>query len=181
MLLAFDCRPTRSRQSSSAGDVHLDSEPVCRSRKSGGRPLNSVAEASRHPRARAKSVLAEALAAARRPSIFLPPVSTIAANLTSSLLCDESPMVHATVDSSNSNHMVAEPIVLWSAGPVKCVVVRSRAHSYQVQFVVRGRVFMRRWFERSEDAATCATELADQFGASHVDAASIRSAAWRAR
>ena len=75
--------------------------------------------------------------------------------------------------------MVPEPIALWSAGPVQCTVVHHpEAHSYRVQIVVRGRVFTRRWFDRSEDAATFAAELAVQFG---VEVPSEKLSAARAR
>ena len=112
---------------------------------------------------------------------FVQVVSTIAASVELTAVRQKS-YGHTTVGSSNSNDMVAEPVVLWTDGPVQCVVLHhSQTRRYRVQIVVRGRVFIRRWFDRSEDAATYATELAAQFGASGVDAASVRSSAARAR
>jgi len=58
---------------------------------------------------------------------------------------------------------------LWSAGPVECLAVHHPdADSIEVQIVESGRVITRRWFDRSEDAATFVTEQAVEFGASDI-------------
>ena len=65
--------------------------------------------------------------------------------------------------------MVAQPVVLWSAGAVECIVVHHPdADSYEVQIVEAGRVITRRWFDRSEDAATFVADQAVRFGASDI-------------
>ena len=71
--------------------------------------------------------------------------------------------------------MVVGAVLLWRAGPVQCIAVHHLgADSYEVQIVVLGRVFLRRWFDHNDDAAWFAAELGVEFGAVAVDAPSVR-------
>ena len=62
--------------------------------------------------------------------------------------------------------MVAEPVVLWTAGQVECIVVHHPgACSYEIRILDHRRLLERRWFGRSEDALAFTMEQGARFGA----------------
>jgi hypothetical protein len=65
--------------------------------------------------------------------------------------------------------MVAQPVVLWSAGRVECIALHHwEADSYEIQIVDNGKLVERRWFDRSEDATVFAAEQGARFGAPDI-------------